>query len=51
VETTQEIDELQVARKRITALADAHMDYCLESVFLDRACERLGTTTEELKKG
>jgi transposase-like protein len=54
VETMQEIDELKEARKRIreleAALADAHMDYCLESAFLDIACERLGTTTEELKK-
>jgi transposase-like protein len=54
VETMQEIDELKEARKRIreleAALADAHMDYCLESAFLDIACKRLGTTTEELKK-
>jgi transposase-like protein len=54
VETMDEIDELKEARKRIreleAALADAHMDYCLESAFLDIACERLGTTTEELKK-
>jgi transposase-like protein len=54
VETMQEIDELKEARKRVreleAALADAHMDYCLESAFLDIACERLGTTTEELKK-
>jgi transposase-like protein len=54
VETMVEIDELKAARKRIgeleAALADAHMDYCLESAFLDIACERLGTTTEALKK-
>jgi transposase-like protein len=54
VETMQEIDELKESRKRIgeleAALADAHMDYCLESAFLDIACKRLGTTTEELKK-
>jgi transposase-like protein len=54
VETMKERDELQEARKRIreleAALADAHMDYCLESAFLDIACERLGTSTEELKK-
>jgi transposase-like protein len=54
VETVNEIDELQEARKRIreleAALADAHMDYCLESAFLDIACERLGMSTEELKK-
>jgi transposase-like protein len=54
VETMNEIDELKESRKRVreleAALADAHMDYCLESAFLDIACERLGTTTEELKK-
>jgi transposase-like protein len=54
VETMNEIDELKAARKRIreleAALADAHMDYCLESVFLDIACKRLGMSTEELKK-
>jgi transposase-like protein len=54
VETMQEIDELKEARKRIreleAALANAHMDYCLENAFLDIACERLGTTTEALKK-
>jgi transposase-like protein len=54
VETMNEIDELQGARRRIreleAALADAHMDYCLESAFLDIACEQLGTSTEELKK-
>jgi hypothetical protein len=27
-----------------------HMDYCLENAFLDIACERLGTSTEELKE-
>jgi transposase-like protein len=54
VETMNEIDELKAARNRIreleAALADAHMDYCLERAFLDIACERLGMSTEELKK-
>jgi hypothetical protein len=54
VETVKEIDEPHEARKRIreleAALANARMDYCLESAFLDIACERLGTGTEELKK-
>jgi transposase-like protein len=54
VETMNEIDELKEARKRIreleAALADAYMDYCLESAFLDIACESMGTTTEALKK-
>jgi hypothetical protein len=50
VETTDEIDKMKAARKRVgeleVALADAHMDYCLESAFLNIACERLGTTKE-----
>jgi transposase-like protein len=54
VETMNEIDALKVARGRIreleAALADAHMDYCQESAFLDIACKRLGTSAEELKK-
>jgi hypothetical protein len=54
VETMNEIDELKEARKRIreleASLADAHMDYCLERAFLEIACDRLGTTTEDLKK-
>ncbi|MDR3160227.1 MAG: hypothetical protein LBU28_01265, partial [Spirochaetaceae bacterium] len=54
VETMNEIDELQAARSRIrdleAALADAPMDYCLESAFLDIACRRLGMSTEDLKK-
>ena len=54
VETMDEIDELKAARTRIgeleAALADAHMDYCLESAFLDIACGKLGTTTEDLQK-
>ncbi|MDR1095322.1 MAG: hypothetical protein LBL31_02925 [Spirochaetaceae bacterium] len=53
-ETVNGIDELREARKRIreleAALANAHMDYCLESAFLDIACGKLGTSTEELKK-
>jgi hypothetical protein len=54
VETMNEIDELKAARSRIreleAALADAHMDYCFESSFLEIACEELGTSAEELKK-
>jgi hypothetical protein len=49
-----EIDELREAKARIRdlekALADSHMDYCLERAFLEIACERMGTTREELKK-
>jgi hypothetical protein len=54
VETVKEIDELREARRRIrklkASLADARMDYCLESAFLDIACGRQGTSAEELKK-
>jgi transposase-like protein len=54
VETMDEVDEMKAARRRIreleAALADAHMDYCLESAFLEIACEKLGTTAEDLKK-
>jgi transposase-like protein len=53
VETMNEIDELREARMRIRELeaapAGAHMDYCLESAFLNIACGRLGTSAEELK--
>ena len=54
VETMAEIDELAEAKKRIRdlekALADSHMDYCLERAFLEIACEEMGTSREELKK-
>ena len=54
VETMAEIDELKEAKKRIRdlekALSDSHMDYCLERAFLEIACEKMGTTREELKK-
>ena len=54
VETMSEIDEVQALRKRNreleAALADAHMDWCIESALLDIACEGMGTTAEALKK-
>jgi len=54
VETTAEIDELKEAKKRVRdlekALADSHMDWCLERAFLEIACEQMGTSREELKK-
>jgi transposase-like protein len=54
VETMNEIDEMKVARSRIreleAALADAHMDYYLESAFLEIAYEKLETTAEDLKR-
>jgi hypothetical protein len=52
--TMNETGELKAARGRIrepgAALVDAHMDYCLESAFLDIARRQLGTSTEDLKK-
>jgi transposase-like protein len=54
VETMTEIDELKEAKKRIhdleKALADSHMDYCLERAFLEIACQQMGTSREDLKK-
>ena len=54
VETLKERDKLKEARKRIreleAAVADAHMDYCLEKGFLRAACERLGEEPEVFKK-
>jgi len=54
VETLKERDKLKEARKRIreleAAVADVHMDYCLERGFLWAACERLGEEPEAFKK-
>ena len=54
VKSMNERNELQEARRRIreleAALADAQMDRALEKAFLDIACEKSGTTAEELKK-
>lgn len=54
IETMNEIDELKEARKRIreleAAVADAHIDYCLEKAYLTIACERLGEEREGFKK-
>ena len=54
IETMKERDKLKEARKRIkdleSALADAHIDNCLENAFLEIACEQIGTSVEELKK-
>ncbi|RKX36573.1 MAG: hypothetical protein DRP64_18440, partial [Verrucomicrobia bacterium] len=42
------------ARKRIreleAALADAHIDHCLERSFLEIACERIETDVADFKK-
>lgn len=54
IETLKERDELAEARKRIreleTAVADVHIDYCLEKGFLQVACDRLGEDMESFKK-
>jgi transposase-like protein len=54
VETLNERDELKEARERIrkleTAVADAHLDYCLEKAYLRVACDRMGTDPESFKK-
>ncbi len=54
IETMEEIDQLKEARTRIreleAALADAHIDHCLEHAFLEIACERMGTGLADFKK-
>lgn len=54
VETLKERDELKEARKRIRdlecAVANAHMDYCLEKGYLQVACDRLGEDMDAFKK-
>ena len=54
IETLKERDELKEARKRIreleAAVADAHIDYCLEKAFLEIACDRLGEDLSVFKK-
>jgi transposase-like protein len=54
VQTLKERDELKEARKRIreleAAVADAHIDYCLEKGYLQTACERLGVDMDDFKK-
>ncbi len=54
IETLDERDELKEARKRIRALeaavADGHIDYCLEKGYLQAACDRLGEDLESFKK-
>lgn len=54
VEKMKEIDELKESRKRIreleAALADAHIDNCLEQAFLEIACERMDMDIEDFKK-
>lgn len=54
IETLKEVDMLKSSRKRIkdleAALADAHIDNCLEHAFLQIACERMGEEISDFKK-
>lgn len=54
VEKMKEIDALKEARKRVreleAALADAHIDNCLEEAFLEIACERMDMKVGDFKK-
>jgi len=54
IETMEEIDQLKEARKRVkqleAALADAHIDQCLEHAFLEIACERMEVDLNDFKK-
>lgn len=54
IETLKERDELMEARKRNrdleVAVANAHMDYCLEKGYLQAACDRLGVSMDDFKK-
>jgi len=54
IETMEEKDQLKEARKRIreleAALADAHIDQCLEHAFLEIACERMEVDLDDFKK-
>ena len=54
VETLKEQDELKQARKRVreleAAVADAHIDHCLEKGYLQVACDRMGVDLEDFKK-
>ena len=54
VETMKERDELKEARKRIrdleAAVADAHIDHCLEKAYLHIACDRMGVDPDDFKK-
>jgi len=54
IETLKEQDELKAARKRIreleAAVADAHIDHCLEKAYFHVACDRMGVNPDEFKK-
>jgi len=54
VSTMKEQDELKKARGRIreleAALSDAHIDCCLETAYLEIACDRMGEEPWAFKK-
>jgi transposase-like protein len=54
IESMKEVNRLKEANKRIreleAALADAHIDQCLEHAFLEIACERLDVELNDFKK-
>ena len=54
IESLKERDELVEARKRIreleAAVADAHIDHCLEKAYFHVACERMGVDPDAFKK-
>jgi transposase len=54
IETLKERNELKEARKRIrdleAAVADAHIDHCLEKAYLHVACDRMGVDPDDFKK-
>ena len=54
IQSLKERDELAEARKRIreleAAVADAHIDHCLEKAYLHVACDRMGVDPEDFKK-
>ena len=54
VQSLKERDELAEARKRIreleAAVADAHIENCLETAYLHVACERMGVDPDDFKK-
>lgn len=54
IETLKERDELKESQKRIreleAALADAHIECCLEKAYVHVACERIGVNPDDFKK-
>lgn len=54
IESMKEVDQLKAAKMRIreleAALADAHIDQCLEHAFLEIACERMDVGVDDFKK-